>query len=79
MRVNVYASECPQQFQRVEKTKDGRTLVGVRLFTDEDDPESAITFWGDSVTVLHAMLNGAVDALYRPEPFAPPAARGYGE
>lgn len=75
MRVNVYASELPKGATRVEKVVDGRTLVGIRLLTDEDDPESAITFWGDSIGELHGMLQNAIDMLYR----TPPVPRGYGE
>lgn len=79
MRVNVYASELPQHVERVTKTVGGRELVGLRFNTDEDDPESAVTFWAKDRDALRSMLLRAVNALTQRAPDASPPDRGYGE
>ena len=87
MRVNVYASELPQGVERVTKdveVESGgvaamKTLVGLRFRTDEDDPESAVTFWANSAADLRVMLLRGLDALIQRAPDAQPSDRGYGE
>jgi hypothetical protein len=63
MRLNIYSGDLTGDLQVVEKSVEGRTVSGIRLFTKDG---GAITLWGD----VRADLKKAAAALdlYHGEP-----------